>query len=90
MDREELRERVMEFAVRAKVLQNADQHLGGTTNRRAVDRQHDVCSDELSCGRTGRSRAEFITKIGLVPEEADESAGWLELITRWRCRNSPS
>ena len=28
----------------------------------------------------GRSRAEFIAKIGLVEEEADESAFWLELI----------
>ncbi|HJX90794.1 MAG TPA: four helix bundle protein, partial [Pyrinomonadaceae bacterium] len=28
----------------------------------------------------GRSRAEFIAKIGIVEEEADESAFWLELI----------
>ena len=30
--------------------------------------------------RRGRSRAEFIAKLGIVVEEADESAGWLELI----------
>jgi len=28
----------------------------------------------------GRSRAEFIAKLGLVEEEADESAFWLEII----------
>ena len=28
----------------------------------------------------GRSRAEFIAKIGVVEEEADETALWLELI----------
>jgi four helix bundle protein len=28
----------------------------------------------------GRSRAEFIAKIGIVEEEADESAFWMELI----------
>ena len=28
-----------------------------------------------------RSKAEFIAKIGVVAEEADESAFWLELIT---------
>ena len=28
----------------------------------------------------GRSKAEFIAKIGIVTEEADESAFWLELI----------
>jgi four helix bundle protein len=29
---------------------------------------------------TGRSKAEFIAKLGVVEEEADESAYWLELI----------
>ena len=28
----------------------------------------------------GRSRAEFIAKLGIVVEEADETVGWLELI----------
>jgi four helix bundle protein len=28
----------------------------------------------------GRSRAEFISKLGIVEEEADESAYWLEII----------
>jgi four helix bundle protein len=28
----------------------------------------------------GRSRAEFIAKLGIAVEEADESVGWLELI----------
>jgi len=29
----------------------------------------------------GRSRAEFIAKLGIVLEEADESAFWFELLT---------
>jgi four helix bundle protein len=29
----------------------------------------------------GRSKAEFISKLGIAEEEADESAFWLELIT---------
>jgi four helix bundle protein len=29
----------------------------------------------------GRSRAEFIAKLGIVEEEADESAFWLDIIT---------
>ena len=28
----------------------------------------------------GRSRAEFLSKLGIVLEEADESAHWLEII----------
>ena len=29
-----------------------------------------------------RSRAEFVAKIGVVREEADESQGWLEMLVR--------
>ncbi len=29
----------------------------------------------------GRSKAEFIAKLGIVEEEADESALWMELIS---------
>ena len=28
----------------------------------------------------GRSKAEFVAKLGVVEEEADESAFWMELI----------
>jgi four helix bundle protein len=31
-----------------------------------------------------RSRAEFVAKIGVVREEADESQGWLELLVETR------
>ena len=29
----------------------------------------------------GRSKAEFVAKLGIVEEEADESAYWLEMLT---------
>ena len=32
--------------------------------------------------RTARSRAEFIAKLGVVVEEADESTFWLEVVAR--------
>jgi four helix bundle protein len=32
----------------------------------------------------GRSRAEFISKLGIATEEADECCGWLELLVRNR------
>jgi four helix bundle protein len=38
-----------------------------------------VGANYRACCR-GRSRAEFIAKIGVVEEEADERAFWLELI----------
>ena len=37
----------------------------------------------------GRSRAEFIAKLGIVVEEADESVGWLELMTQVELSRGP-
>lgn len=36
-----------------------------------------------------RSKAEFISKLGIVLEEADESLYWLEIITETRQVNPP-
>ena len=43
-----------------------------------------VCSRASNYRATcnARSRAEFIAKLGVVVEEADESVGWLEMIGR--------
>ena len=35
---------------------------------------------ELPCGLPGRSKADFIAKLGIVLEEADEALYWLELM----------
>jgi four helix bundle protein len=37
----------------------------------------------------GRSRAEFIAKLGIVVEECDESVGWLELIAELELSQGP-
>ena len=37
----------------------------------------------------GRSRAEFIAKLGIVVEEADESVGWLELVAQLGLADGP-
>ncbi len=39
--------------------------------------------------RRARSRAEFIAKLGVVVEEADESACWLELLGRLELGQAP-
>lgn len=78
---QELKTRTKSFALRVLKLLDA---LPNT-------RQGRIIADQL--GRSGtavganyrascraRSRAEFIAKIGVVDEEADESAYWLELL----------
>ena len=78
---EVLRKRTMRFAIRAvrfcRTLPAAweARRIGG----QLVDSATSVAMNYRAAGR-GRSRAEFIAKLGIVVEECDESVGWLELI----------
>jgi four helix bundle protein len=44
-------------------------------------------SANYHAARRGHSRAEFIAKLGIVVEEADESVVWLELLRDGRIAN---
>ena len=81
MNRDELKERTKQFALRVMRLVDA---LPRTTKGRALAGQlvrsgMSVAANYHTACR-GRSRAEFIAKIGVTEEEADETALWLELI----------
>jgi four helix bundle protein len=39
--------------------------------------------------RRARSHAEFIARIGIVADEADESLGWLQFVDRSKLLSSP-
>jgi four helix bundle protein len=68
----ELKARTKEFALRVIRLVDA---LPNTVKGRA----RSIAANYRAPCRA-RSRAEFIAKIGVVEEEADETAFWLELI----------
>ena len=81
MHEHELKARTKQFALRVMKLVDA---LPKTTVGRAIGDQlirsgTSVGANYRSACRA-RSKAEFISKIGIVAEEADESAFWLELI----------
>ena len=81
MNRDELKERTKQFALRVMHLIDA---LPTTLKARAIANQlirsgTSVAANYRAACR-GRSRAEFIAKIGVVEEEADETALWLELV----------
>ena len=81
MNKNDLKERTKQFAMRVLKLVDA---LPNSKSGRAIGGQlvrsgTSVGSNYRAACR-GRSRAEFIAKIGVVEEEADESAFWLELI----------
>jgi four helix bundle protein len=81
MNRDELKKRTKEFALRIVKLVSA---LPSTTAGRVIGNQ--LLRSGTSVGANYRaacrakSKSDFIYKINIVKEEADESAFWLELI----------
>lgn len=76
-----LRDRTKQFAIRIIRL---SQELPNTEQARVIGRQllrsgTSVAANYRAVCRA-RSKAEFISKIGIVVEEADESVFWLELL----------
>jgi four helix bundle protein len=81
VDARELKDRTFEFGKRIVRLVRA---LPKTTEARALGAQLVRCGTAVGANYRAtckaRSKAEFIAKIGVVEEEADESAYWLEMI----------
>jgi four helix bundle protein len=81
MNADDLKKRTKQFALRVIKLVAA---LPNTVAGRAIGGQlvrsgTSVGSNYRAACR-GRSRAEFVAKLGVVEEEADESAYWMEMI----------
>lgn len=83
MDPEEMKERTMQYALRIiKLVQS----LGRSAEAEVIGRQllkagTSVAANYRAACRA-RSRNEFIAKMGIVEEEADESLFWLEVLAR--------
>ncbi len=76
----ELKSRTMEFALRS--LKTADALPKGVAGRTVAGQIARCAASAAANDRAalrGRSRADFLNKIGITLEEADESAFWLEL-----------
>jgi len=81
MDAEDLKKRTKQFALRIlKLVEALPNSLQGRTIAGQLVRAGTSVGANYRAACRGRSRAEFIAKIGIVEEEADESAFWLELI----------
>jgi four helix bundle protein len=79
---EELRDRTKAFAIRIVKLCGL---LPRTADSQVVGKQLLRCGTSVAANYRaacrGRSRAEWIAKIGLVVEEADETVFWLEMLS---------
>jgi four helix bundle protein len=81
MNAEELKARTKKFALRIlKLVAALPNNLQGKTIGGQLVRSGTSVAANYRAACRGRSKAEFIAKLGVVEEEADESAFWLELI----------
>ena len=78
---EDLRDRTKKFAIRIVYLFRA---LPKSTEAQVMGKQLLRCGTSVAANYRAvcraRSKAEFIARIGIVAEEADESVFWLELL----------
>ncbi len=81
MTEKELLQRTKEFALRVIKLVNAipKNSAGRSIGNQLIRSGTSVAANYRAACR-GRSKPEFIAKLGIVEEEADESAFWMELI----------
>lgn len=81
MDEAELKSRTKQFALRVMRLVDAlPKSIKGRTVAGQLIRSGTSVAANYRASCRARSRAEFISKLGVVVEEADESALWLEII----------
>jgi len=85
---EELRERTKQFAIRIIGLFRA---LPEKADAQIVGKQLLRCGTSVAANYRAvcrsRSKAEFIARLGVVAEEADESVFWLEMIEESKMLN---
>jgi four helix bundle protein len=80
---DQLKERTMRFAVDVlRLIDDLPQKTSADVIGRQLAKSATSVASNYRATCNARSRAEFIAKLGLVVEEADESCGWLEMIGR--------
>ena len=89
MTTDELKAKTKKFALRVMTLIDV---LPNTVKGRVIATQMMRSATSVGANYRGacraRSRAEFISKIGVVEEEADETAFWLELVIDSKIRGA--
>jgi four helix bundle protein len=82
MTEQELKTRTKQFALRLmKLIDALPNSIKGRVLANQLMRSSTSVAANYRSACRARSTADFISKLGVVEEEADESALWLELIT---------
>jgi len=81
MDSDDLKKRTKQFALRIlKLVAALPNTIEGRAIRGQLVRSGTSVGANYRAACRGRSKAEFVAKLGTVEEEADESAFWMEVI----------
>lgn len=81
MNENELKDRTKKFALLVlKLIDCLPNTVAGRTIAGQLARSATSVAANYRAACRGRSKAEFIAKLGIVVEEADESEFWLEMI----------
>src|SRR4030042_6699295 len=81
MNEDELKQRTKKFALRViKLVGSLPRNIEGRAIGKQLIRSGTSVGANYRSACRSRSKAEFLAKIGMVEEEADETAYWLELI----------
>lgn len=81
MDESELRDRTQSFALRViRLVEALPQHATGRVLGNQLLRSGTSVGANYRTACRARSKADFVSKIGIVEEEADESVYWMELV----------
>jgi four helix bundle protein len=82
MTKEELKKRTKQFALRVMKLVDAlPRSMSGRAVGNQLVRSGTAVGANYRAACRARSRKEFLSRLGVVEEEADESGYWLELIS---------
>jgi four helix bundle protein len=82
MKNEELKERTKRFALRIiRMTESLPRQMSADVLGRQVLRSATSVAANYRAACRAKSRADFISKVGTVEEEADETGFWLELIS---------
>jgi four helix bundle protein len=83
MTNDELIERTMDFAVRVlRMTEKLPRTMAGGIVARQVARSGTSVAANYRAALRGKSRADFINKITIVLEEADETGFWIDFAIR--------
>ncbi len=82
MTPDDLRERTKQFALRVlKLAESLPRSVSGRVFANQIARSATSVAANYRAACRGRSKAEFIAKLGIAEEEADETQFWLEMIS---------